>query len=152
MIPMDTVLSADARQSGRGNAVLGLTGAEEFAGAVSREMRNFFISMSLILLSSISLAMLKTGRPRCRIAGRHFLGSWLNKPRATFRSPVLTLQKADWYCSKEKWTFSHCIRFLLGDASRLDQLSSNSFDVVVCNMALMFIKRFEETIQEVAAS
>jgi ubiquinone/menaquinone biosynthesis C-methylase UbiE len=29
-------------------------------------------------------------------------------------------------------------------------LSPNSFDVVVCNMALMFIKRFEETIQEVS--
>jgi ubiquinone/menaquinone biosynthesis C-methylase UbiE len=46
--------------------------------------------------------------------------------------------------------FSHCIKFLVGDASRLDQLSSNSFDVVVCNMALMFIKRYEEAIQEVA--
>jgi ubiquinone/menaquinone biosynthesis C-methylase UbiE len=51
---------------------------------------------------------------------------------------------------KKNKTFSHCINFLLGDASRLDQLSPNSFDVAVCNMALMFIKRFEETIQEVA--
>lgn len=51
---------------------------------------------------------------------------------------------------KKNKSFSHCIRFLIGDASRLDQLSSNSFDVVVCNMALMFIKRFEETIQEIA--
>jgi SAM-dependent methyltransferase len=51
---------------------------------------------------------------------------------------------------KKNEPFSHCIRFLLGDASRLDQLSLDSFDVVVCNMALMFIKRYEETIQEVA--
>jgi ubiquinone/menaquinone biosynthesis C-methylase UbiE len=47
-------------------------------------------------------------------------------------------------------SFSHCIRFQVGDASLLDRLSPNSFDVVVCNMALMFIKRFEETIQEVS--
>jgi len=47
---------------------------------------------------------------------------------------------------KKNKPFSDCIRFLLGDASRLNQLSSISFDVVVCNMALMFIKRFEETI------
>jgi ubiquinone/menaquinone biosynthesis C-methylase UbiE len=51
---------------------------------------------------------------------------------------------------KKNKSFSYCIRFLVGDASLLDQLLPNSFDVVVCNMALMFIKRFEETIQEVA--
>lgn len=51
---------------------------------------------------------------------------------------------------KKNKSFSHCIKFHIGDASFLDQLSPNSFDVVVCNMALMFIKRFEETIQEIA--
>ncbi len=38
----------------------------------------------------------------------------------------------------------------MGDASLLEEFSSSSFDVVVCNMALMFIKRFEDTIREVA--
>jgi ubiquinone/menaquinone biosynthesis C-methylase UbiE len=61
-----------------------------------------------------------------------------------------TSKRLIYIAQKKNKSFSHCTRFLLGDASRLDQLSPNSFDVVVCNMALMFIKRFEETIQEVA--
>ncbi len=51
---------------------------------------------------------------------------------------------------KRNEAFSHSIKFLVGDASRLEGLSSNSFDVAICNMALMFIKRYEDTIQEVA--
>ena len=51
---------------------------------------------------------------------------------------------------KKSQPFSHCLGFEVGDASSLGMLSSHSFDVVVCNMALMFIKRFEETIQEVS--
>jgi len=51
---------------------------------------------------------------------------------------------------KKNQPFSHSIRFQVGDASRLEGLSSNSFDAAICNMALMFIKPFEETIQEVA--
>ncbi len=51
---------------------------------------------------------------------------------------------------KKNEPFSHCIKFLVGDASRLESLPSNSFDVAFCNMALMFIKRYEDAIQEVS--
>jgi len=46
--------------------------------------------------------------------------------------------------------FSTCITFQVGDASRMDQVPSKTFDIAICNMALMFIKRYEDTIQEVA--
>ena len=51
---------------------------------------------------------------------------------------------------KKNEPFSRSIQFLVGDASCLDGLSSDSFDVAICNMALMFIKRYEDAIQEVA--
>lgn len=51
---------------------------------------------------------------------------------------------------KKNEPFSSCIRFQVGDASRLEGLPSNSFDLAICNMALMFIKHYEEMIQEVA--
>jgi len=47
-------------------------------------------------------------------------------------------------------TFSDCITFQHGDASCMDQVPSKTFDIAICNMALMFIKRYEETIHEVA--
>jgi ubiquinone/menaquinone biosynthesis C-methylase UbiE len=46
--------------------------------------------------------------------------------------------------------FSNCIQFQVGDASRMDQVPSKAFDIAICNMALMFIKRYEDAIHEVA--
>jgi ubiquinone/menaquinone biosynthesis C-methylase UbiE len=51
---------------------------------------------------------------------------------------------------KRNKTFSDCLEFRVGDASRMDQVPSNTFDIVICNMALMFIKQYEEAIREVA--
>jgi ubiquinone/menaquinone biosynthesis C-methylase UbiE len=46
--------------------------------------------------------------------------------------------------------FSDCIQFQAGDASHMEQIPSDAYDIVICNMALMFIKRYEETIHEIA--
>jgi ubiquinone/menaquinone biosynthesis C-methylase UbiE len=46
--------------------------------------------------------------------------------------------------------FSDCIQFQVGDASRMDQVPSKAFDIVICNMALMFIKQYEDALREVA--
>jgi ubiquinone/menaquinone biosynthesis C-methylase UbiE len=46
--------------------------------------------------------------------------------------------------------FSNCITFQVGDASRMEQVPSKTFDIAICNMALMFIKRYEDAIHEVA--
>jgi len=46
--------------------------------------------------------------------------------------------------------FSDCIQFQTGDASRMDQVPSKTFHIAICNMALMFIKRYEDAIHEVA--
>ena len=48
------------------------------------------------------------------------------------------------------FSFSDRITFQVGDASRMDQVPSKSFDIAICNMALMFIKHYEDAIQEVA--
>jgi ubiquinone/menaquinone biosynthesis C-methylase UbiE len=45
---------------------------------------------------------------------------------------------------------SHCISFQVSDASRMARVPSKTFDVVICNMALMFIKHYEEALAEVA--
>jgi ubiquinone/menaquinone biosynthesis C-methylase UbiE len=47
-------------------------------------------------------------------------------------------------------SFSDCIAFQVGDASRMDQVPSNTFDIAICNMALMFIKQYEQAVREVA--
>jgi ubiquinone/menaquinone biosynthesis C-methylase UbiE len=47
-------------------------------------------------------------------------------------------------------TFSDCIQLQIGDASRMEQVPSKAFDIAICNMALMFIKRYEDAIHEVA--
>jgi ubiquinone/menaquinone biosynthesis C-methylase UbiE len=46
--------------------------------------------------------------------------------------------------------FSDCIQFQVGDASRMEQVPSKAFDIAICNMAVMFIKRYEDAIHEVA--
>lgn len=47
-------------------------------------------------------------------------------------------------------TYSNCITFQVGDASRMEQVPSKTFDIAVCNMALMFIKQYEDAVKEVA--
>jgi ubiquinone/menaquinone biosynthesis C-methylase UbiE len=51
---------------------------------------------------------------------------------------------------KRNKNFSHCLTFQVGDASRMAQVPSKAYDMAICNMALMFIKQYEDTIQEVA--
>ncbi|OGP53294.1 MAG: 16S rRNA (cytosine(1402)-N(4))-methyltransferase [Deltaproteobacteria bacterium RBG_13_52_11] len=46
--------------------------------------------------------------------------------------------------------FANCITFQVGDASRMDQIPSHAYDIVICNMALMFIKQYEDALREVA--
>ncbi len=46
--------------------------------------------------------------------------------------------------------FSDCLSFQVADACHMPQFQSNSFDIVVCNMALMDIKKYVEAIKEVA--
>lgn len=46
--------------------------------------------------------------------------------------------------------YADCITFQVGDASRMDQVPSKAFDIAICNMALMFIKRYEDAVQEIA--
>jgi ubiquinone/menaquinone biosynthesis C-methylase UbiE len=46
--------------------------------------------------------------------------------------------------------FSNCIQFQVSDASRMDQVPSKAYDIVICNMALMFIKHYEDALCEVA--
>jgi ubiquinone/menaquinone biosynthesis C-methylase UbiE len=48
------------------------------------------------------------------------------------------------------FSFSDCIQFQVGDASRLDQVPPKTYDSAICNMALMFIKRYEDVVQQVA--
>ncbi len=51
---------------------------------------------------------------------------------------------------KRNASFSDCITFQVADASRMEQGPTKAFDIVICNMALMLIKHYEETIKEVA--
>jgi ubiquinone/menaquinone biosynthesis C-methylase UbiE len=51
---------------------------------------------------------------------------------------------------KRNTSFADCIRFQVGDASRMDQVPSKAFDIAICNMALMFIKEYEKTVHQVA--
>jgi ubiquinone/menaquinone biosynthesis C-methylase UbiE len=46
--------------------------------------------------------------------------------------------------------YAGCITFQVGDASRMDLVPPKAFDIAICNMALMFIKRYEDAVQEVA--
>ncbi|MFC1713605.1 class I SAM-dependent methyltransferase [Candidatus Poribacteria bacterium] len=46
--------------------------------------------------------------------------------------------------------YSDCMSFQVEDASRMTQLQPDSFDVVVCNMALMDIKDYTTAIREIA--
>src|SRR4030042_4208343 len=39
--------------------------------------------------------------------------------------------------------FANCITFQVGDASRMDQIPSHAYDIVICNMTLIFIKQYE---------
>jgi len=44
----------------------------------------------------------------------------------------------------------NCLQFIVGDSCNLNKLKNESFDVVVCNMALMDIADYVTTISEVA--
>jgi len=150
MIPMDTVLSADAVSQEEAMQCWD-DGAEEFAGRFKRNEEFFHkhvINPTLLNL----LGDVKDKAVLDVACGEgHFSRKLAEQAKGDIQiTGIDASKKLIDIAQKKNEPFSHCIRFLLGDASRLDQLSSNSFDVVVCNMALMFIKRFEETIQEVA--
>jgi ubiquinone/menaquinone biosynthesis C-methylase UbiE len=147
---MDTVLSADAVSQEEAMQCWD-DGAEEFAGRFKRNEEFFHkhvINPTLLNL----LGDVKDKAVLDVACGEgHFSRKLAEQAKGDIQiTGIDASKKLIDIAQKKNKPFSHCIRFLLGDASRLDQLSSNSFDVVVCNMALMFIKRFEETIQEVA--
>lgn len=52
--------------------------------------------------------------------------------------------------SQKNTQFPDSITYMVGDASAMHGVPSNSYDIAVCNMALMFIKRYEEVFAEVS--
>ncbi len=150
MIPMDTVLSADAVSQEEAMQCWD-DGAEEFAGRFKRNEE--FFHKHVINPTLLDLLGDVKGKAALDVAcgEGHFSRKLAEQAKGDIQiTGIDASKKLIDIAQKKNEPFSHCIRFLLGDASRLDRLSSNSFDVVVCNMALMFIKRYEETIQEVA--
>jgi len=150
IIPLDAVLPADAVSQEEAMQCWD-EAAEEFAGRFKTDeefFHKYMINPTLLdLLGDVK------GKAVLDVAcgEGHFSRKLAEQAKGDIQITAIDASKRliD-IAQKKNKPFSHCIRFLLGDASRLDQLSPNSFDVVVCNMALMFIKRFEETIQEVA--
>jgi ubiquinone/menaquinone biosynthesis C-methylase UbiE len=150
IIPMDTVISVDAVSQEEAMQCWD-DGAEEFAGRFKRNEE--FFHKHIINPTLLNLLGDVKGKAVLDVAcgEGHFSRKLAEQAKGDIQiTGIDASKKLIDIAQKKNEPFSHCIRFLLGDASRLDQLSSNSFDVVVCNMALMFIKRYEETIQEVA--
>jgi ubiquinone/menaquinone biosynthesis C-methylase UbiE len=150
MIPMDAVLSEDAVSQEEAMQCWD-DAAEEFAGRFKRHEE--FFHKHIINPTLLNLLGDVKGKAVLDVAcgEGHFSRKLAEQAKGDIQiTGIDASKKLIDIAQKKNGPFSHCIRFLLGDASHLDQLSSNSFDVVVCNMALMFIKRFEETIQEVA--
>jgi ubiquinone/menaquinone biosynthesis C-methylase UbiE len=150
MIPMDTVLSADAVSQEEAMQCWD-EGAEEFAGRFKRNEE--FFHKHVINPTLLNLLGDVKGKAVLDVAcgEGHFSRKLAEQAKGDVQiTGIDASKKLIDIAQKKNEPFSHCIRFLHGDASRLDPLPSNSFDIVVCNMALMFIKRYEETIQEVA--
>jgi ubiquinone/menaquinone biosynthesis C-methylase UbiE len=150
IIPVDTVIPADAVSQEQ--AIQSWDdAAEEFAGRFKRDEEFFhkhFINPTFHdLLGDVkgkSVLDLACGEG-------HFSRKLVEQAKGDIQiTGIDASKKLIDIAEKKNEPFSHSIRFQVGDASRLDGLPSNSFDVAICNMALMFIKRFEETIQEVA--
>jgi ubiquinone/menaquinone biosynthesis C-methylase UbiE len=148
MIPRDTVIPVDAVSEKEAMQCWD-EAAEEFAGRFKRNEE--FFHKRVINPTLLDLLGEVKGKTVLDVAcgEGHFSRKLAELAKGDIQITGIDASKTliD-IAQKKNEPFSHCIRFLLGDASRLDQLSSNSFDVVVCNMALMFIKRFEEVIQE----
>jgi ubiquinone/menaquinone biosynthesis C-methylase UbiE len=149
IIPMDTVIPAEA-VSQEDAMQCWDDAAEEFAGRFKRDEEFFhkhFINPAFLEL----LGDLK-GKAVLDVAcgEGHFSRKLAERAGGDIRiTGVDASKKLIQIAQKKNEPFSHCIKFQVGDASRLDGIPSNSFDVAICNMALMFIKRYEETIQEV---
>ena len=150
IIPMDTVLPADAVS--QEEAIQSWDeGAEEFAGRFKRNEE--FFHKHIINPTLLNLLGDLKGKTVLDVAcgEGHFSRKLAEQTKNDIQITGIDASKKLIDIAQEKnHPFSHSIRFQVGDASRLDGLPSNSFDVAICNMALMFIKRYEETIQEVA--
>jgi ubiquinone/menaquinone biosynthesis C-methylase UbiE len=149
-ISMGTVLSADAVSQEEAMRCWD-DGAEEFAGRFKRNEE--FFHKHVINPTLLNLLGDVKGKAVLDVAcgEGHFSRKLAEQAKGDIQiTAVDASKKLIDMAQKKEESFSRCIRFLVGDASRLHQLPSNSFDVVVCNMALMFIKRYEETIQEIA--
>jgi len=150
MIPMDTVLSEDAVSQEEAMQCWD-DAAEEFAGRFKRNEE--FFHKHIINPTLLNLLGDVKGKAVLDVAcgEGHFSRKLAEQAKSDIQiTGIDASKKLIDIAQKKNEPFSHCIRFLTGDASRLDGLPSNSFDVAICNMALMFIKRYEETIQEVA--
>lgn len=150
MIPMDTVLSADAVSQEKAMQCWD-DGAEEFAGRFKRNEE--FFHKHIINPTLLNLLGDVKGKAVLDVAcgEGHFSRKLTEQVKGDIQiTGIDASKKLIDIAQKKNEPFSHSIRFQVGDASRLDGLPSNSFDIAICNMALMFIKRYEETIQEVA--
>jgi len=147
---MDTVLSADAVSQEEAMQCWD-DGAEEFAGRFKRNEE--FFHKHIINPTLLNLLGDVKGKAVLDVAcgEGHFSRKLAEQAKGDIQiTGIDASKKLIDIAQKKNEPFSHSIRFQVGDASRLDGLPSNSFDIAICNMALMFIKRYEETIQEVA--
>jgi ubiquinone/menaquinone biosynthesis C-methylase UbiE len=150
IIPMDAVMPA-AAVSQEESMQCWDEGAEEFAGRFKRSEE--FFHKHVINPTLLDLLGDVKGKAVLDVAcgEGHFSRKLAEQARGDIQiTGIDASKKLIEIAQRKNEPFSQYIRFLVGDASRLDQLASDSFDVAVCNMALMFIKRYEETIQEVA--
>ena len=150
IIPMDTVLSEDAVTQEEAIQCWD-DGAEEFAGRFKRNEE--FFHKHIINPTLLNLLGDVRGKAVLDVAcgEGHFSRMLAEQAKNDIQiTGIDASKKLIEIAQKKNEPFSHCIRFVVGDASRLDGLPTNSFDIAICNMAIMFIKRYEETIQEVA--
>lgn len=150
IIPTDTVIPAEA-VSQEDAMQCWDDAAEEFAGRFKRDEE--FFHKHFINPAFLNLLGDLTGKAVLDVAcgEGHFSRKLAEQTKGDVRITGIDASKRliD-IAQKKNESFSRSVRFQVGDASHLEGLSSNSFDVAICNMALMFIKRYEEAIQEVA--
>ena len=150
MIPMDTAIPVDAVSQEQAIQCWD-DGAEEFAGRFKGNEE--FFHKHIINPTLLNLLGDVRGKAVLDVAcgEGHFSRKLAEQAKSDIQiTGIDASKKLIDIAQKKNEPFSHSIKFLVGDASRLDGLPSNSFDVAICNMALMFIKRYEEAIQEVA--
>ncbi len=150
IIPTDSILSVEAVTQ-EDSMRSWDEAAEEFAGRFNRDeefFHKYFINPTFLdLIGNVK------GKSVLDVAcgEGHFSRKLAEQTKGDIQiTGIDASKKLIDIAQKKNEPFSRCIKFQVGDASRLEGLASNSFDLAICNMALMFIKQYEEMIQEVA--